>query len=510
MTRRERRRRARPGNRIAMLAAVLVGVCLVVAAVLFVAVGNYLRSDAFRLLLSEKVSKAAGVKGEFSPLRWEGFSVGSDAFTATGDGVIRGMRLDHPHTEVVPGSVRRGVWELRDTSARRLMLTLDLTGVDGAGAALAGRPEAPGADDRSRRDRPGRQRWLPRKIDVSGLELDDLTLDARMKDGSLTARGMRVVVEKSGGPASHRVRVSGGDLWFPQKWLPVVRMEKAVIHSQPHGVFLTGLEAGGWSAARLQAGGEWDRLSGVGTLEGKLSGVECAEVFNEDWSRRLTGGLSTDFVARHGGGRTSASGRLTLENGVLTALPVLDVLAAYIDTRRFRTLALTEAQTDWRWDDGVLVFDGIVLASESQIRVEGRLTVRGNELDGDLLLGLAPGTLAAVPGAETDVFEPGPRGMLWAPLRISGTIDKPREDLSDRMIAAAGLRMLETIPSAGGEKVLKYSRTLLGDEPVEKGAKIIEEGSRTVREVGGLLDEILGSGRKRDRKSMPPGSSGQP
>jgi hypothetical protein len=500
MNRRERRRRARPGNRVATVAVVLIGVCLLGAVVVFTVVRNYLHSDAFRLLLSEKVSAAAGVKGGFSALRWDGFSVGSDAFTASGDGLIREMRLDHLHTEVGLGAVRRGVWELKDSRARRLMLTLDLAGVDTTGAAMAGltaAPRSPGVDEGLRRSRPKRDGWLPRKIEVNGLELDDLALEALTKNGVLTARGMRVAVENAGTPGSHRARISGGTLLFPQQWLPPVSLVSAVIHSQPQGVFLTGLDAGGWSAARLQAGGEWDRLTHQGTLEGKLTGVKCEEVFNEDWSRRLTGVLATDFVLRHDDRRTSASGRLTLENGVLTALPVLDVLAAYVDTRRFRMLVLTEAHADWLWDDGVLVLDRIVLASESQIRVEGRFSLRDRVIDGDLMLGLAPGMLAAVPGAETDVFESGPRGMLWAPLRITGTIDKPREDLSDRMIAAAGLRLLETIPGSGGEKALKYSRALLGDESLEKGVKIIEEGSRTVREVGGLLDDILRGSRKR-------------
>jgi hypothetical protein len=211
--------------------------------------------------------------------------------------------------------------------------------------------------------------------------------------------------------------------------------------------------------------------------------------------------LSSDFVLRGGGGQSAANGRIVLENGVLTALPVLDVLAAYLDTSRFRTLVLSEAHADWRWQDGELVFDPIVLASESQVRLEGRLAIRDRQLAGDFMLGVAPGTLSSVPGAETHVFMPGARGMLWAPMRVTGTLDKPRENLSDRMIAAAGLRLIETIPGSGGEKVLKFSRAVLGDDPqeaIEKGVKIIEEGSRTVREVNQLLDGILGGGRDRE------------
>ncbi len=127
------------------------------------------------------------------------------------------------------------------------------------------------------------------------------------------------------------------------------------------------------------------------------------------------------------------------------------------------------------------------------------------ELDGTFRLGLAPGTLATIPGAETDVFLAGERGLVWAPLRITGTLDDPKEDLTDRLIAAAGQRMFEVIPETG-EKVIKFTRSLLGDSPsktVDKGVKIIEEGSKTVREVSGILDGILGGGKQPEPDKEP-------
>ena len=112
-------------------------------------------------------------------------------------------------------------------------------------------------------------------------------------------------------------------------------------------------------------------------------------------------------------------------------------------------------------------------------------------------LGLAPGTLASIPGAETDVFLPGERGLLWTTWRLSGTLDDPQEDLTDRLIAAAGMRMFDQLPETG-EKVIKFTHSLLGEpssKTIEKVVKLIEESSKTVREVSGILDGLLG-GRK--------------
>ena len=476
------------------MAAGLIAVGLMAAAVVFMAVRNYLRSDAFRQLLSEKTSAAAGVDGSFTPLRWDGFSVDADSFAATGQGPVRELRVEGLHTELALGGVRRGVWELRNSRARRLTVEVDMRGRQDDRQVPPRQPAA--ALDKAQRGG-----WLPRKVEANGLVLDEISLEAVTDQGPLTASGMRLDVEKAGGSDSYRAVLAGGTLRFPLESLPELRLQRARIHVQPHGVFLTGLEAGAWTAARLTANGEWDRATKRLTLDGELTGVKCGELMNEDWARRLSGQLRSDFVVQSSAGQTAANGHMVLENGVLTALPVLDVLAAYLDTSRFRTLMLSEARADWRWQDGALVFDPIVLASESQVRLEGRLTIRERQLDGDFMLGVAPGTLAALPGAETHVFMPGARGMLWAPMRVTGTLDKPREDLGDRMIAAAGLRLLQTIPGSGGEKVLKFSRTVLGDEPqqaIEKGVKIIEEGNRAVREVNQLLDGILGGGRERD------------
>ena len=194
-----------------------------------------------------------------------------------------------------------------------------------------------------------------------------------------------------------------------------------------------------------------------------------------------------------------AQGRLTISNGTLTALPVLDALAAYADTRRFRVISLSEAHTDWRWQEGGILLSNLVLASEGLVRLEGRITIRDRKLDGLFRLGLAPGTLASIPGAETDVFLPGERGLVWAPLRITGTVDDPKEELTDRLVAAAGLRMFEILPGTG-ERVIKYSSTLLGESPsktIDKGIKIIEEGTGILQEATGILDGILGSGQRK-------------
>ena len=106
---------------------------------------------------------------------------------------------------------------------------------------------------------------------------------------------------------------------------------------------------------------------------------------------------------------------------------------------------------------------------------------------------------------------PGERGLLWAPMHLSGTLDDPKEDLSERLMAAAGARMFEIIP-ATGLKVLKYTQqavedTGLGsvDQAVDATKNIVEKttdvvggvadtvktGSDAVKEVGSVVEGVL-------------------
>jgi hypothetical protein len=485
---------------LAKWAGVLIALFLLATALLYAGLRSYLHSDAFRAFLSQQVSRAAGVTGRFSPFRWEGLALRTEVFAATGDGAIRDLRIDGLQTEVGLDGVRRGVWELKNSRIGRLQISLDArkTPVTGIPAIAAiPEPQVPKAERK--------RGWLPREVEVKGLELSRLSLDALTDHGPIVAEGLRVKVENESSHRAQRVELSDGTLRLPFARVPELRLDQARLRIQPEAVFLTSFSAAAYDAASLDSTGEWNRETGGFTIDGRVSGVKCEEMLNEDWSRRLTGVIASDFTVKGRPGTTAASGLLSITNGVLTALPVLDALAAYSDTRRFRTLTLNEAHSKWHWENGVIELNDLVLASDSLIRLEGRVVIRGRELDGNLRLGLAPGTLASIPGAETHVFALGERGLMWASLRLTGTLDKPREDLSDRLIAAAGMRMLEILPESGA-KVLKYSRTLLGDDPagaVEKGVRIIEEGSKTVREVSGILDDILGGSRRKDEPPPP-------
>ncbi|MES2476794.1 MAG: hypothetical protein V4640_13505 [Verrucomicrobiota bacterium] len=487
----------------ALVALLVVGGLLVVG--IYAAVRSYLHSESFRKFLSAEAGAAAGVSGEFAPFAWDGMAVETDSFHATGKGMLAELRADGLHTEIGLGGLKRGVWEVRGSSVRRLEVTVDAT-----------REPAKSATEQVKRNekseaRASRPSWLPSEVELEGMEIAAVAAKVILKQGEANVSGLSVKAEPAGAKGAYRGQIDGGTVRLPFEFVPEIRLERALLRYQDKQVFLTQATAGLWQDARVEAAGEWDGERRKYSLQGEATGIRCEDLLGEDWSKRVTGGLRSDFSMGNSSGEMGASGTLTLENGVVTALPVLDALAAYADTRRFRVLALSESHGRWSWKKGELRLSEMVLAAEGLVRLEGGIVIRGKNLDGVFRLGLAPGTLARIPGAETDVFVRGERGLLWAPLRITGTLDDPKEDLTDRLIAAAGLRMFELLPESG-EKVIKFTRGVIGEIPdetldkgIRKGVEFIDKGGKTVREVSGILDDVLGTGLlpRKDKKDDP-------
>ena len=482
-----------------------LAVGLLVAALLGLAVGygmlrSYLHSDGFRKFLSAEASQAAGVDGEFGAFQWDGLAVGTDSFQATGEGLVSAVRADGMQTEIGLGGVRRGVWEIRGSSVRRLEISVDATRqVDPAVVATA--------QQRQETKKPRRASWLPREAELDRITVRELAVNALLKQGLASVSGLSVTAEQAGAPGAYRAEIDGGKIRLPFAQIPELRLDRAQARYQDGHVYLNNARVEAWENGRISANGDWNLRARQFTLDGEATELKCENLLNETWAQRLTGDVESRFVVGNRSGFTTANGELTLRNGVLTALPVLDALAAYADTRRFRVLTLSEARSNWNWKKDEISLTHLVLACEGLVRLEGSITIRGQQMDGIFRLGLAPGTLSRIPGAETDVFLPGERGLLWTPLRITGTLDDPKEDLTERLMAAAGMRMFDLIPESG-EKVFKFTQSILGEpsvRTVEKGVKIIEEGSKSVRQVGGILEGILGgSGRREPETTADP------
>ena len=447
---------------------------------------HYLHSEQFRVFLSQKVGQVLKVSGAFSPFRWDGLAVNVSEYRATGEEGIRHLEIEDLRTEVGLGGFMRGVWEVQGFRIRRLDLELHPGGAAALGAGEVPMPDVP--------KRPKQKEgWLPTEVELQNIDVNDMRLRTTLAAGELLMSGMAMHAEPAGSRQIFDVELMGGTLALPYPKAPEFRLERAKLRCQKDRVFLNQADVRFWDRASLDAVGEFDLEQKRFAAQGNVIGVQCNEVLTGDWVKRVTGELATDYQLVSNDGEVNVNGHLVLKNGVLTALPLLDTLAAYTDTRRFRVLTLSEAHTDWAWKKGELRLTNLVLGAEGLLRLEGDMTIRGRDLDGNFRLGITPGTLASIPGAETDVFLPGEKGLLWTPIRITGTLDDPKQDLKERLMMAAGARLFTILPETGA-KVLKYSGRMLGDTPdgaLKTGKKLIDEGENVIEGAGNLLNGLI-------------------
>ena len=95
----------------------------------------------------------------------------------------------------------------------------------------------------------------------------------------------------------------------------------------------------------------------------------------------------------------------------------------------------------------------MVVESEGLIRVEGTYTIVDGRIDGSFQVGLTPATLQWIPGSQEEIFTDSRDGYRWTPMRLTGPVDHPNDDLTPRLAAAAGDTIIKS--AAGVEGTVK-------------------------------------------------------
>lgn len=453
-------------------------VLLLIAAVFFgyQAVRSYLKSDDFRVMLEEKTGDALDAQASFDGFVWDGWSVRSAGIEVVGEEVIQALAVNDIEASVAIGAVWEGVYRIEDVSVRKVDLKGDFR-----------------IPMRKKEEEPEKQlsfweRFLPQDVEVSSLKVASLSGLAKTEGGVWAVSGSSLDVLAGTGKKSYDFTLRDGDISAPLPIVQGLKLKEAKGRYSNDFVYLLSSDLEVFESGQLTLSGDYDIEEGEWGFSGGLNGVQLEEVMPEDWKQRLIGGIRVDFRARgEKEGEPVISGELEIERGALTALPILDRIAAYTNTERFRRLELREARLDFKKQGEVLELRGIKLASEGLVRIEGDLVLEGNVIRSGLFnLGVTPGTLIHLPGAETKVFQRGKEGMLWTPIRVGGTLDSPTEDLSERLIRAAGERMFELIPETGAW-ALKYTKEKIGGQTKELLSK---HGV-----ILGVANSLLGGGK---------------
>jgi hypothetical protein len=408
------------------------------------AIDSYLRSDSFRQFVAQKAGGTLHAEAELAPLHFSGMNIFADRFQAKGgpEAAFADLQLEQLRAEISLRKFFDKAWLVEHFEVQRLRVNLDGPRADRLVEPTGNPLAAPKKESQSESNG-----WLPNRVEVGRANVLDTQL--LWAGGGLRGTALELQPHEGGWQIAGR----GGRLEHAK--LPPLDVASLQLRYRAPSLFINSAEMRQGSSGALQATGEINFGQQL-DIRLTLVNVDAVPYLSDDWRVRAKGNVSGEVTVRSplpmvGGPRLQGS--LRLANGELTALPVLDQIAVFTRTQQFRRLTLTNASCDFDQQGEKLHVTKFIAESEGLIRMTGDFTVAGGILDGTFQVGVTPGSLQWLPGAQAKVFTESRGGYLWAPMRLTGPVNKPTDDLTPRLAAAAQGAVIEGVQNAAGEAI---------------------------------------------------------
>jgi hypothetical protein len=523
--RRRRREFQRPRGQRWLVAISMVLITLLAAYFsLTVWLDGYLRSDRFREWISARISDRLKATARIDGVSWRGASAFVSSFEAAGspEASFATLSANDIRADLNAGAIWDRAWHVERVQIARASLQFPSVIPD---------TTVPTADPPQTGDTPAPQggflsSFLPNRVVLGPIRTDSASLDWKSADASVTARGMTVEIKPSDDDGFVLASGTGGTV--KTSFLPAtpIEIEDFDASWQKGEVRLDSFRA---SAANASINGEATvrTASNPPQLDARvwIAGLELAGVIPPDWLKRLSGTARADIRLTGNpleAERLACSGSASLAKGLIEGLPILQIIARKTRNESFVRLVLKEARTDFtRTPDGDWLLEKLLVDSPGLLRLKGSAAVGATEtLSGSLLLGIVPGTLRYLAGAEQEVFLPIEKanlsaaerallsaedaGLLWTRLTLGGSLANPSEDLSDRLARAWFNATVDEVLSMSMEGAVKAAETASraandaasaflekSPEAIDKGADLLRKGAAT---GGGILQKGAESG----------------
>jgi hypothetical protein len=188
---------------------------------------------------------------------------------------------------------------------------------------------------------------------------------------------------------------------------------------------------------RIQAEGHAGLAEDKSTdVKANFNAVRIRQWLPAEWKGRFEGRAFGDL---HYTGKnpklenSSGEGSLRIHNGRIDDLPFLKKLGELAEKKSFERLNLNECSLAFAWRYPEIEINDISVEEAGKFRIQGQISIKRRMLRGTIKLGLSHEYLDWLPNPE-EVFSRRSNGYLWTDVHISGTIDKPKQDLSQRII----------------------------------------------------------------------------
>jgi len=493
-----RKRKRRPGNtsskrKVNLLKVVLItGVVLIVGMVVILLVAksnlnSWLKGDGFRDYLTEKSSSILKSDVTLGATKWDGSEVYAEGFSSRGYEDAALSRLDLDSVRASYGGAKDGAFFIPEVKINRMNLEFSPHRKKGNFPA-----EIKTAGEQKKEQLPAWiLTWLPNRVEIEEIRIDAGNLEIKDSAGKekVSLRSVRTEVLPNFKIGQWEIKGQGGNLRVENQ--PVMDLKNMALRWKGKNLFLNQFALGIFKDGHIDGLGEISFGNGPPDLdlELKLSRIDVHDLMKEEqWKKRLSGNLRGTIQVLGKPETLRKEGTIYLEEGLLKDLPILDTIASYTRSDRFKRLALNQAHSDFSREGDRLELRKLVVQSDGLLRIEGEIDIVGEQLKGNLRVGVVPGTLRWIPGAERSVFTESKDGFLWTGMKLAGTTKKPEEDLSGRLILAAGEAILKDLP----EETLNQAKKLLSGQKgtgttTGTAGEVIDQGKKIINLLSPLL-----------------------
>lgn len=463
-TQEKKKKAPSPGSRKRKLITILLAVSAVlilIPIITFYQVFSWLQSDSFRTKLEEIIKdKGQSEKVAIS----SNLQIEDDQVKLQAIDLERVDLIQHAEARRIVAHIKRS--ELFNRVLNITKLTMEEAALQLDGSAI-GNPLPP----ISKSDGGLLSKLAPKNFKLNAFECKDadIVLQTGEKRYSLTGSSISATPLTPNQSDEWQIIVENGRVHTPHTYLLTSNIKTATILRNKETTELSECRFM-LTPGELRVKGTMQNATKDWLAIMRANKANVARLLSDDWKKRLTGEIYGDLKLIGTGTKiTEAGGNISLQRGVLEALPILsdfNLTAA----KSYRSIHLEKAEcrisypyaNDLYGLKKAWLFDNIDLRSkDGNLRVMGHVLVGSEgELRGTLTVGLndsLAGILSAInEDATSRIFNvEGEAGYQWLHINLSGTIDEPCEDLSARIQTV----MAGSIKKAATQTVTKAARS---------------------------------------------------
>jgi hypothetical protein len=383
---------------------------------------RYVEGDAFRVAMEEETAKGLHFpQARYSPIRRTGsVTAQSDTFKAdNGQKAMKSLDAHGITAKFDPSGVFLRQWRFTDVRVQSGDVEIQI---------YKANPEAVPV-------KPWFAIFLPNRVYLEKIESERANITWRFRDERAGFFEIQLLITPNG--RDFEYVATGGRL----KMAPIPDLDLRRTHILITKTLLTLYDLDLATDSRSDESIRVQGHAGLGQdksidVKGNFNSVPIRQWLPAEWKGRLKGGAFGDI---HWAGKdpklesSSGEGSLRIQNGRIEDVPLLNKLAELAQKKSFERLDLNECSLGFAWRYPEIDIKDITIEEKDKFRLEGEISIKRRLLRGTIRLGLTREYLDWLPNPE-EVFSRRSSGYLWTDVHLSGTIDEPRQDLSQRIM----------------------------------------------------------------------------